>query len=278
MRGGEEIDLSSVRMNFFKYSKIFCYIAVSSGLALFSFSVLSAQVPGGFEIPVIEGIRSARNNNEGSFSLFLILLLGLLSLAPALIMMVTSFTKVIIVFDFVRRALALQNMPPNQVLFGLAIFVTAFIMVPTLKEFNEVALDPYLKGQSNTTSFFTNGIQPFRKFMIKQIGRDGAQEVGLFVTLSGKKVEDIKSIDDIDSYILVPAFMLSEIKKAFIIGIVIFLPFIIVDLVIASTLMSMGMIMLPPALISLPFKIILFILVDGWHLITYNLVRSYEVL
>lgn len=261
-----------------QYNKIPKKILIFLGICLLPVGSLLAQVPSGFEIPVIEGLRGARNNSEASFSLFLILLLGLLSLAPALIMMVTSFTKVIIVFDFIRRALALQNMPPNQVLFGLAIFVTAFIMVPTLKEFNEKALDPYLKGQSNTATFFNEGIKPFRKFMIQQIGNDGAKEVGLFVTLSGKEVKSIKNIDDIESYILVPAFMLSEIKKAFIIGIMIFLPFIIVDLVIASTLMSMGMIMLPPALISLPFKIILFILVDGWHLITYNLVRSYNVL
>ena len=239
---------------------------------------LSAQnLTSGINIPVIPGLRAAQNPKEASFSLFLILLLSLLSLAPALIMMITSFTKVIIVFDFIRRALSLQNMPPNQVLFGLAIFVSAFIMVPTIKEFNEKALEPYINGKSNTTSFIEEGMKPFRKFMITQIGKDGAKEVGLFVSLSGKEPESIKKIEDIDSYILVPAFMLSEIKKAFIIGILIFIPFIIVDLVVASTLMSMGMIMLPPALISLPFKIVLFILVDGWHIITYNLVRSYNV-
>ncbi len=241
-------------------------------------STLSAQpLQGGVNIPVIPGLRAAQNPREASFSLFLILLLSLLSLAPALIMMITSFTKVIIVFDFIRRALSLQNMPPNQVLFGLAIFVSAFIMVPTIREFNERALDPYIKGKNDTTSFLEEGIKPFRKFMISQIGKDGAKEVGLFVSLSGKDPASIQKIEDIDSYILIPAFMLSEIKKAFIIGILIFIPFIIVDLVVASTLMSMGMIMLPPALISLPFKIVLFILVDGWHLITYNLVRSYGV-
>ena len=253
-------------------------LIVAISLLCLSATELSAQIPSGFNIPVIEGVRGARNGQEASFSLFLILLLTLLSLAPAIIMMITSFTKVIIVFDFVRRALALQNMPPNQILFGLAIFVSAFIMTPTIKEFNDVALKPYIDGKSTTTTFFTEGIVPFRKFMIQQIGKDGAQEVNLFVSLSGKKLSDIKSLEDIDSYILIPAFMLSEIKKAFIIGIIIFIPFIIIDLVVASTLMSMGMIMLPPALISLPFKIILFILVDGWHLITYNLVRSYGVL
>ncbi len=255
------------------------YFIVGIFCILFTNTPLLAQtVLDNFQIPVIEGIRGARDGSEASLSLFLILLLSLLSLAPALVMMLTSFTKIVIVFDFIRRALALQNMPPNQVLFGLAIFVTAFIMVPTFKEFNEVALDPYMSGESDTRAFIENGIEPFRKFMIRQIGKDGGSEISLFVTLAGKTKEDIKTIADIDSYILIPAFMLSEIKKAFIIGVLIFIPFIIIDLVVASTLMSMGMIMLPPALISLPFKLILFILVDGWHLITYNLVRSYNVL
>lgn len=238
-------------------------------------AALSAQSLEDFQIPVIDGVRGARDGQEASMSLMLILLVTVLSLAPALVMMMTSFTKVIIVFDFVRRALALQNMPPNQVLFGLAIFVTIFIMAPTLREFNEEALTPYLNGKTSTAQFISEGIVPFRQFMIRQIGSDGAKEVKLFITLAGKKSTDIKTVEDIDSYILIPAFMLSEIKKAFIIGIVIFIPFIVIDLVVASTLMSMGMIMLPPAMISLPFKIILFILVDGWHLITYNLVLSY---
>ncbi len=237
---------------------------------------LGAQELPEFQIPVIEGIRAARSGQDASVSLMLILFVTVLSVAPALIMMMTSFTKVVIVFDFVRRALALQNMPPNQVLFGLAVFVTAFIMAPVLKEFNEKALNPYMNGKMQTDTFLTEGIKPFRQFMIKQIGKDGAKEIGLFVNLAGKDRNSIKSTEDIDTYIVIPAFMLSEIKKAFIIGIVIFIPFIVIDLVVASTLMSMGMIMLPPAMISLPFKIILFILVDGWHLITYNLVRSYS--
>ncbi len=236
---------------------------------------IAAQVPG-FQIPVIDGIRGARDGREASFSLLLIILFTLLSLAPALVMMMTSFTKVVIVFDFVRRALALQNMPPNQVLFGLALFVTFFIMAPTVNEFNKQALQPYNRGEIGTAKFIDEGMKPFRTFMIRQIGKDGAKEIGLFISLSGKDRNEIKTVDDIDSYILIPAFMLSEIKKAFIIGIVIFIPFIVIDLIVSSTLMSMGMIMLPPAMISLPFKIILFILVDGWHLITYNLVMSYN--
>lgn len=239
-------------------------------------SIMAQAIPD-ISLPVIEGVRSARNGQEASTSLMLIMLVTFLSLAPAIIMMMTSFTKVVIVFDFVRRALSLQNMPPNQVLFGLAIFITIFIMAPTIQEFNKVALNPYLSGEDmSTTEFVEEGVKPFRSFMIRQIGKDGASEIALFVEMSGKDRTQIKSVDDIDTYILIPAFMLSEIKKAFIIGIVIFVPFIVIDLVVASTLMSMGMIMLPPAMISLPFKIILFILVDGWHLITYNLVLSYS--
>ena len=252
--------------------------AICAGLLCVPLSAVSAQLPGNFTIPVIEGIRGAQDGQEASLSLILILMLALLSLAPALVMMITAFTKVIIVFDFVRRALSLQNIPPNQLLFGLAIFITFFIMAPTLTKFNEQALQPYANGKISTQKFMEDGIKPFREFMVIQIGKDGAKEIGLFVTLAGKKASDVKSVDDIDSYILIPAFMLSEIKKAFIIGIMIFIPFIVIDLVVASTLMSMGMIMLPPAMISLPFKIILFILVDGWHLITYNLVKSYGVL
>lgn len=250
---------------------------ISLIMLLIADPLLAQEVPG-LPIPVLDNVRAARSGQEASTSLALILLVTLLSLAPALIMMMTSFTKVVIVFDFVRRALALQNMPPNQVLFGLALFLTFFIMAPTFREFNQTALMPYISGDKmSTPNFIEKGMLPFRKFMIKQIGKDGAKEIALFTKLSGKNLKDIKSVDDIDSYILIPAFMLSEIKKAFIIGILIFIPFIVIDLVVASTLMSMGMIMLPPAMISMPFKIILFILVDGWHLITYNLVQSYAI-
>ncbi len=235
---------------------------VSLAALLIADPLLAQEIPG-LPIPVLDNVRAARSGQEASTSLALIMLVTVLSLAPALIMMMTSFTKVVIVFDFVRRALALQNMPPNQVLFGLALFLTFFIMAPTFREFNQTALTPYISGDKMSTPTFI------------EKGMDGAKEIALFTKLSGKNLKDIKSVDDIDSYILIPAFMLSEIKKAFIIGILIFIPFIVIDLVVASTLMSMGMIMLPPAMISMPFKIILFILVDGWHLITYNLVQSY---
>lgn len=232
----------------------------------------------GQEIPIPKidfNITPAKGPQEVALSLQILLLITLLSLAPAIILMLTSFTKIIIVFDFMKRALSLQNMPPNQVMVSLALFVTFFIMAPTLNEINKNALSPYLDGKINTEKFFKEAAKPLRQFMIRQLGKEGIKEVALFVKLS--KSERPKNYEDVPFHILVPAFMLSELKKAFIIGIYLFIPFLIIDMVVASTLMSMGMIMLPPVMISLPFKIILFVLVDGWSLLTYEIVRSYGV-
>ncbi len=239
--------------------------------AIFLPVALSAQqIP----IPKIDfNITPARGPQEVALSLQILLLVTLLSMAPAIILMLTSFTKIIIVFDFIKRALSLQNMPPNQVMVSLALFVTFFIMAPTFNEINKNSLQPYLDGKIQTDKFFSEAGKPLRKFMIRQLGKDGIKEVALFVKLS--KSEKPKNFDDVPFHVLVPAFMLSELKKAFIIGIYLFIPFLIIDMVVASTLMSMGMIMLPPVMISLPFKIILFVLVDGWSLLTYEIVRSY---
>ena len=233
-------------------------------------SVFAQQVP----IPRVDfNISEAKNPQQVALSLQILLLLTILSLAPAIILMLTSFTKIIIVFDFMKRALSLQNMPPNQVMVSLALFVTFFIMAPTFDEMNRKAITPYLDGKISNTNFFKEAASPLRKFMIKQIGREGIKEIALFVRLS--KMEKPKKIDDVPMQVLIPAFMLTEIKKAFIIGIYLFIPFLIIDMVVASVLMSMGMMMLPPVMISLPFKIILFVLVDGWTLLTYEIVRSY---
>lgn len=233
-------------------------------------SIFAQQVP----IPRVDfNITQAKNPQQVALSLQILLLLTILSLAPAIILMLTSFTKIIIVFDFMKRALSLQNMPPNQVMVSLALFITFFIMAPTFDEMNKKAITPYLDGKISNTGFFKEAASPLRKFMIKQIGREGIKEIALFVRLS--KAERPKKIDDVSMQVLIPAFMLTEIKKAFIIGIYLFLPFLIIDMVVASVLMSMGMMMLPPVMISLPFKIILFVLVDGWTLLTYEIVRSY---
>lgn len=236
-----------------------------------AFSNLAAQ-----EIPIPRvdfNIEQANSPQEVALSLQVLLLLTLLSMAPAIMLMLTSFTKIIIVFDFAKRALSLQNMPPNQVMVSLALFLTYFIMAPTLEKINNNALQPYLSGSLDNSAFFDETIKPLKSFMIQQIGKDGVQEVALFIRLS--KSERPKNFDEVPLKALIPAFMLTEIKKAFIIGIYLFIPFLVIDMVVASTLMSMGMIMLPPVMISLPFKIILFVLVDGWSLLTYELVRSY---
>ncbi len=219
-------------------------------------------------------VNEAKTPRETSLSLMILFLVTILSLAPAIIMSMTSFTKIVIVMDFVRRALAIQNLPPNQVMMGLALFMTFFIMAPTLKKVNEQALTPYTDGKIETNEFFDKAMVPIRGFMIRQIGKEGTKDVALFLKLG--KVENVSSYDDVPSYVLIPAFMLSELKKAFIIGIYLFIPFIIIDIVVASTLLSMGLMMLPPVMISLPFKLILFVLVDGWNLLVYELVRSYK--
>lgn len=234
------------------------------------FSVSAQNIP----VPSIDfNITEAKSPKEVALSLQVLLLITLLSIAPAIILMLTSFTKIIIVFDFAKRALSLQNMPPNQVLVSLALFLTFFIMAPTFDEINKVALTPYLEGKVQVGQFFEKASVPVRAFLVKQLGREGIKEVALFVKLSKKKRP--KNYEDVSFSVLIPAFMLSEIKKAFIIGIYLFIPFLIIDMVVAATLMSMGMIMLPPVMISLPFKIILFVLVDGWSLIAYELVKSY---
>ncbi|EQA36337.1 flagellar biosynthetic protein FliP [Leptospira inadai serovar Lyme str. 10] len=219
-------------------------------------------------------VNEAKGPRETSLSLMILFLVTILSLAPAIVMSLTSFTKIVIVLDFVRRALSIQNLPPNQVMVGLALFMTFFIMAPTLNIVYEKALTPYMNGKIDTNEFFDKSMVPMREFMIRQIGPNGAKDVALFLKIG--KVEKVESFDDVPSYVLIPAFMLSEIKKAFWIGIIIFIPFIVVDLVVASALLSMGLNMLPPVMVSLPFKLILFVLVDGWNLIVYELVRSYK--
>jgi len=247
-------------------ARIFFVAALLVGIGALS----AQQVP----IPRVDfNIAQAKSPQQVALSLQILLLLTILSLAPAIILMLTSFTKIIIVFDFMKRALSLQNMPPNQVMVSLALFITFFIMAPTFDEMNRKAITPYLDGKISNSNFFKEAAVPLRKFMIKQIGREGIKEIALLVRLS--KAEKPKKIDDVPMQVLIPAFMLTEIKKAFIIGIYLFIPFLIIDMVVASVLMSMGMMMLPPVMISLPFKIILFVLVDGWSLLTYEIVRSY---
>ncbi len=206
-----------------------------------------------------------------ALSLEILFLLTVLSLAPAIIISVTSFTRVAIVFSFLRRALSTQQEPPNQILMGLAIFLTIFIMAPTIKEVNDTAIKPYFNNEINAREMYQRGIVPIRQFMFRQTRE---KDIALFLKLGN--VERPRNQSEVPTYVIIPAFMISELTTAFKIGILLFIPFIIIDLVVASTLMSMGIIFLPPVFISLPFKIILFILVDGWHLLTYQLVNSFR--
>lgn len=233
-----------------------------------------AQDTGGVAMPIPNisfDIEEATTPGEVALSLQILFLLTILTLAPAIIMMMTAFTRVVIVLDFIKRALALQQMPPNQVIVGLALFLTAFIMAPTISEINEVALQPYMNGEISNEEFYERGIEPLRDFMFRQTRE---KDLALFISLAD--IEKPANRLEVPTYCLIPAFMISELKRAFEIGIFIFIPFIVIDMIIASTLMAMGMIMLPPVMISLPFKIILFILVDGWNLLVYELVRSFN--
>ncbi|WP_216667875.1 flagellar type III secretion system pore protein FliP [Sporosarcina jiandibaonis] len=205
-----------------------------------------------------------------SVTLQLLLLLTILSLAPGILIMLTSFTRIIIVLSFVRTGLGTQSMPPNQVLVGLALFLTFFIMSPIFVDINESAVQPYFAGDVTQEEAFDTAVVPIKEFMSKHTRE---KDLALFFKYNG--LEKPESIEDIPLTALIPAFAISELKTAFQIGFVIFIPFLIIDMVVASTLMAMGMMMLPPVMISLPFKILLFVLVDGWYLIIESLLLSF---
>jgi len=205
-----------------------------------------------------------------SVTLQLLFLMTILSLAPGILIMVTSFTRIIIVLSFVRTGLGTQSMPPNQVLVGLALFLTFFIMSPIAMDINETALQPYLAGDIAQEEALDTAVVPLKEFMAKH-----TREKDLALFFKYANLEKPESIEDIPLTALIPAFAISELKTAFQIGFVIFIPFLIIDMVVASTLMAMGMMMLPPVMISLPFKILLFVLVDGWNLIIESLLLSF---
>ena len=200
------------------------------------------------------------------------ILLGLtvLSLAPAILMMMTSFTRIVIVLSILRHALGMQQTPPNTVLISLALFLTIFNMYPIMKDVNEKAYQPYMEGGLTAAQAAEQTMLPFRSFMIKQTRE---KDLALMIELSNEEMPE--SVDDVESIMLIPAFMLSELKSAFQIGFVIFLPFLLIDIVVASILMSMGMLMVPPMMISLPIKILMFVLIDGWNLVVKSLMGSF---
>ena len=225
--------------------------------------------PGGYRIPDLT------NRENFSAALQLIVLLTILSLAPAILIMMTCFTRIIIVLSLLRQALGTQQLPPNQVLIGLAMFMTFLVMGPTWRKVNNDALRPYLDGHLTQKEALAAAEVPVRDFMIRQIDRAGnVDDVFLFHEFSGATSEP-EHWHEVHTLTLIPGFMLSELKTAFLMGFKIYLPFLVIDIVISTILISMGMMMLPPVMISLPFKLLLFVLVDGWHLITSNLMGSF---
>jgi flagellar biosynthesis protein FliP len=210
-------------------------------------------------------------DGKPSQSVILILVLTLLSVAPALLIMLTSFTRIAIVLSLTRNALGLQTVPPNQVIVGLALFLILFVMAPTIEKINENALQPLLAGELTQAEAYDEAVGPIREFMLSQTRE---AELKMFVAASGAERPETR--DDVALTSLIPAFILSELKTAFIIGFIVFVPFLVIDIVVASSLMSMGMMMLPPVLVSLPFKLLLFVMVDGWGLITKSLLTSFN--
>ncbi len=240
---------------------------LSAGIIMMTFNFTLARVYA--ESPVQVAI-----NGEGSDVVRVIVVLTIISLAPFLLLMMTCFARVIIIFSFLRNALGTQSTPPNQVLVGLALFVTFFIMQPVLTEVYDVALQPYNDGIIQTDEFLDKAAEPIKEFMLNQTTKE---DVELFKTLSADS-EELEKIEGtkLPMSIVCPAFITSELKRAFLAGFMIYIPFLIIDLVVASTLMSLGMIMLPPVSIALPFKIMLFVVVDGWGLLIKTLVMTYN--
>jgi flagellar biosynthetic protein FliP len=225
------------------------------------------------QVPLVDlQVRNPQSGKDVAFSIQLLLLLTVLSLAPSILILLTSFLRISIVLDFVKRALSLQQVPPNQVLMGIAFFLTIFIMWPTFNEVYTQSVKPLQAGTISVEEAYRAAEKPFRIFMYSQL-KSNPENIRLFMSMRG--LPKPNTLADVPTYVLIPAFVLNELTVAFKIGILLYIPFIIIDMVVASTLMSMGMIMLPPVMISMPFKLILFVLVDGWNLLTQQIVQSF---
>lgn len=241
---------------------IICAVGV-----LFMNSVEAAPV-----IPSVNvEIGTAENPEQVSATLQVIAVLTLATIAPAILMMTTSFVRIVVIIGFLRNALATQNVPPNQVIVSLAMFLTFYIMAPYWSQANDNGLQPYLAGQISQEEAITNVLEPMREFMFRQTRES---DLALFVNLAD--AERPESQEDVSTVVLIPAFMISELKTAFQIGFMLYVPFIVIDMIVATTLMSMGMMMLPPVMISLPFKILLFVMIDGWHLLIRSIIVSFR--
>lgn len=243
------------------------YYLISAFVVLLMPQLSFAQVT----LPTVNlGYKSVTDPQELVTNIKILLGLTVLTLAPAILIMMTSFTRIIIVLSFVRQALGTQNMPPNQLLIGMSLFITLFLMGPFFNQVNTNAVQPFINGTINQEQAIDEALGPIRGFMFNQT-RDA--DLALFVNLS--KMERPKTRADVPTTVLIPSFIISELKTAFQIGFIIYLPFLVIDMIAASVLMAMGMMMLPPVIVSLPFKIMLFVLVDGWSLIVGSLVKSF---
>ncbi|HHT98114.1 MAG TPA: flagellar type III secretion system pore protein FliP [Clostridiales bacterium] len=220
--------------------------------------------------PLEFNISAGEEGQTFSSTLQILFSLTIITLAPSILIMVTSFTRIIIVLHFLRSALGTQTTPPNQVLIGLALFLTFFIMSPTFTQINNEAIQPFSKGEINQEQAIDIGIKPLREFML---GQTNVRDIKLFLKIA--EIDQLDTVDEIPITVVIPSFIISELRKAFIIGFLLYLPFIIIDMVVSSTLMSMGMMMLPPTMIAMPFKILLFIMADGWNLIIGELVKTF---
>lgn len=241
---------------------------------ILGFALLSSPVQGQTALPLPRvniGVDSTDNPQQFSSSIQVLLLLTILSLAPALLVMMTSFTRIIVVLSFLRHGLATQQMPSNQILAGLALFLTFFVMAPVWTQVNEQAVQPYLKEEITQREAYERGIAPVREFMYNETRK---KDLRLMIGLS--KMPKPENFAGVPTYVLIPAFVISELKTAFSMGFLLFIPFLVVDMVVASVLMAMGMMMLPPVMISLPFKVLLFVLVDGWNILVQSLVLSFS--
>lgn len=237
-------------------------------LALCSAELMAQSVP-----QVSISIGGQATDGKGlSTTLQIVLLLTVLALAPSILVMTTSFIRIVIVMSFLRQALGTNQLPPSQLIMGISLVMTVFVMTPVATQINNNALQPYLKGEITQTEFFDTGVKPLREFMLRQTRE---KDLALFVKYAG--LEKPATRDDIPTHVVVPGFILSELRTSFQIAFVIFIPFLVIDMVVASVLMSMGMMMLPPILVALPFKILLFVMVDGWYLIVKSLLESFKV-
>lgn len=244
---------------------IFSYPVLLLGILFLSAGDVSAQV-----LPKLNiGFDKAQSPEDVAVTLQLIAMLTILSLAPSILILMTCFTRMVVVLSFLRQALGTQQVPPNQVMMGLALILTIFVMQPTWKKVNETALQPYMAKEIDHKVAIDRAMAPIRDFMFNQVSE---KDLALMVKVSHAPLPE--KPEDIPTFTLIPAFVLSELRASFIIGFLIYIPFVVIDMVVASVLMSMGMMMLPPVMISLPFKLILFVLVDGWNLVVQHLVLS----